>query len=153
MPPDQYDIAHMMGAKIVSEWPRLRELLTELNRPPIYFNLMSKFHRHDCLIYEYQAFTLQMVSALRSLAPEGHGFCNEFREIVQAGTGREFQLDDNNHWLQRVAPIVQAFLHARCLLEMAVQCVELTGLPNQFSFLGVAMLMNLFEPGDTLDIE
>ena len=42
-------------------------------------------------------------------------------EILQQGTGREFSPADNRHWLERAAPIVQAFFHARYFLEMAVK--------------------------------
>ena len=151
-PSDQYDIAHMIGNKIISELPRLRQIWMELNRPPIQFNLISNFYRHESELYGFQKFTLQIVATLRSLAPEGHGFSNDFREVIRCGTGHEFRPEDNEHWPQHVGPIIHAFFHARCLLDIAIQCVDLTGLPTEFSFLGVAMLMPLFDPRGSLDI-
>jgi hypothetical protein len=65
--------------------------------------------------------TEQILRLLSDIAPEGRAFCGFFAEIVRAGTGKTFDLEDNNHWVERTAPIVQAFLHARYFLEMAVK--------------------------------
>ena len=69
----------------------------ELNRPPVQFSLMSKFYRNDCMIFAYQQSTLDIVAALRSIAPEGHGFSDDFRKIIRKGIGRKFKLNDHQH--------------------------------------------------------
>ena len=43
-----------------------------------------------------------------------------YRKIVSHGTGKKFVLDHNNRWL-RESPLVEAFFHARYMLEMAVK--------------------------------
>jgi hypothetical protein len=40
---------------------------------------------------------------------------------VSQGTGKKFVLDHNNRWLKVTRPIVEAFFHARYMLEMAVK--------------------------------
>ncbi|MGH2354993.1 MAG: hypothetical protein ACRDJN_25570, partial [Chloroflexota bacterium] len=43
------------------------------------------------------------------------------KEIVAAGTGRTFQLEDNRRWLEVTRPMLEAFWHARFFVEMAVR--------------------------------
>jgi hypothetical protein len=58
--------------------------------------------------------------------------------------GREFSQDDNAHWVERTAPIVEAFLHARYFLEMAAKyAVELEE-PPQLMPSGWAALLSLY---------
>ena len=58
--------------------------------------------------------------ALQALAPERS--LNEwFMKIVQEGTGKTFKSADNRNWLVVTRPILEAFFHARYLLEMAVK--------------------------------
>lgn len=54
---------------------------------------------------------------LQSLAPE-RPLNKWFSEIVANGTGRDFNLEDNLRWTQCTRPILEAFFHARYLLEM-----------------------------------
>lgn len=61
------------------------------------------------------------MEALAGIAPEGRAFCEEFRQIIAAGTGKKFTHAANKQWVREAGPIVQAFLHARFFLEMAVK--------------------------------
>ena len=72
------------------------------------------------------------MEALAGVAPEGRAFCEQFRQIIAAGTGKEFTRAANENWVRRAGPIVQAFLHARFFLEMAVKCgAPIEGIPAQ----------------------
>jgi hypothetical protein len=42
-------------------------------------------------------------------------------KIVQEGTGKTFKREDNRNWLVVTRPILEAFFHARYLLEMDVK--------------------------------
>ena len=134
-------------SRLSTQLPRLRELLAQTERSYLH-HLMSKFYRQGCALYEHQAMTEEMVSALASIAPEGHGFCIQFQEIIRLGTGREFKLEDNNHWTERAGAIVQAFLHARYFLEMAVRyATELSDPPERLPS-GWCAMCNLFDITD-----
>jgi len=101
---------------------QLRELWEHINGLWVYEDRIYRFYHQSFKVFDLQEDTEHIVAALREIAPEGCGFCEFFREIIDAGTGREFRDEDNEHWVERTGPIVQAFLHARYFLEMAVKC-------------------------------
>jgi hypothetical protein len=53
-------------------------------------------------------------------------------------------MEDNQHWAERTAPIVQAFLHARYFLEMAVKYAEAFREPPKNMPSGWAALLCLY---------
>ena len=57
-------------------------------------------------VFYLQDQTKAMADALAAIAPEGRPFCGLLGELLRRGTGREFSLEDNQHWLERAAPIV-----------------------------------------------
>lgn len=72
------------------------------------------------MFFNIQPATEEIIAALRSLLPEQPR--NEwFLQIVAEGTGRKFTLEMNDDWLRHTRPIVEAFFHARHMLEMAVR--------------------------------
>lgn len=75
-------------------------------------------------MYHVQESTEEIVTALARIAPDGRALHPIFIEIMRSGTRREFTKEDNEHWVERAAPIVQAFLHAKFFLEMAVKCAS-----------------------------
>ncbi len=103
--------------------PQLRELLQRINDHS-YEDRMYRFYYQSFKVYSLQSDTKQIAEALAALAPEGQPFSKFFQEIIRAGTGHQFKMEDNQHWLERTAPIVQAFLHGRYFLEMAVKYGE-----------------------------
>lgn len=99
----------------------------------------------SCKAFEtLQCSTQQMVSALASIAPEGQPFCDYFQQIIAVGTGREFKLEDNDHWPERTRPMVEAYLHAHHLLEMAVKYAQELDTPPQSLPYGWATLLCLY---------
>lgn len=78
-----------------------------------------RFYHQSCKVYErLQRLTDNQVKMFRELLP-GRELNASFMEIVQAGTGRRFESNTNEHWLEHTRPIVEAFFHARYFLEMA----------------------------------
>ena len=67
-----------------------------------------------------------------------------FVDIVREGTGRTFTLADNERWREVTGPIVEAFLHARFFLEMAVRYATLDGPPSPLPS-GYAALLYLYQ--------
>jgi hypothetical protein len=68
-----------------------------------------------------------------------------FIQITSSGTGRGFKLEDNEHWIESTAPIVNAFLHAKYFLEMAVKYSVAFGEPPQVMPSGWAALLCLYQ--------
>lgn len=107
--------------RLKAELPRLEALLGEVNEHWCYEDGVYRFYHQSFKVYgRLQPQTLEMVAALRSLAPERplHPY---LEEILTEGTGIEFALEDNSRWTTVTRPIVEAFLHARYFLEMAVK--------------------------------
>jgi hypothetical protein len=108
---------------IHEQLPQLQDLLDRDNSPfgHGYENSLYKYYSQSLKVFGYQTKTLEIVNMLRAIAPDGRGFCSMFTEFVWLGTGHEFQLEDNHHWIERTAPLVQAYFHARNFLEMALR--------------------------------
>jgi hypothetical protein len=86
------------------------------------------------------------VRALSAIAPEGRPFCQEFQEILVAGTaGKPDAVEQAHPWSHQTRPLVEAFLHAKFFLEMAAKYGhELPEAPDCLSF-GWAALLCLYE--------
>ena len=106
-----------------------------------------RFYHQSFKVYHLQADTLEMEAALRALQPERRGpegpltpahsadggecqACGEtpgpslnpwFEKIIREGTGKEFQMEHNRRWLEETRPILEAFFHARTMLEFVVR--------------------------------
>jgi hypothetical protein len=123
---------------------RLTELLARVNAKDVYEDMVYRFYHQSFKVFHLQEYTQEIVEVFAAIAPDGHAFCDFFAEIVRAGTGKTFDLDDNNHWVERTAPIVQAFFHARYFLEMAVMYATKLTEPPQVLPSGWAALLCLY---------
>jgi len=76
-----------------------------------------RFYHHSFKVYALQQSTVRIVDLLRELGTGGtlHPL---FEQIVAEGTGREFSPDSNARWSEETRPILEAFFHARFMLEM-----------------------------------
>jgi hypothetical protein len=101
--------------------PALHDLLERINDKWCYEDGLYRFYHQSFKVFNLQEATLEMVKALKKVSPQGTELCPPFQQILATGTGRQFQVEDNQNWVERTAPIVQAFLHARYFLEMAVK--------------------------------
>ncbi len=110
--------------------PELRRVLDEANDEWVYEDGMYRYYHQSWKVFDLQSATQMMADALATIAPEGRAFGGFFTDILQQGTGREFSLADNQHWLERAGPVVQAFLHARYFVEMATKYAGLAEPPQ-----------------------
>ncbi len=104
---------------------------------PIY-----RFYHQSLEVYDLQAQTREMVRVLEALAP-GRTLHPGFLEIIEEGTGRDFEPGHNADWARITRPIVEAFLHARYFLEMAVRYAHLEEPPSPLPS-GYAALLELY---------
>lgn len=107
-----------------------------------YEDPVYRFYHQSFKVYGLQGSTQEIVRTLQSLAPD-RPLDPWFLEIVGAGTGKEFRPEDNAHWTEVTRPIVEAFLHARYFLEMAVRYADLDSPPRPLPS-GYAALLELF---------
>lgn len=81
---------------------------------------ISKFYRQSFKVYDLQRHTKAIVAALRDLLP-GRPLNEWFMKIVGEGTGKKFAMEHNDRWLEETRPILEAFFHARTMLQFIVR--------------------------------
>jgi hypothetical protein len=101
-----------------------------------------RFYHQSFKVYALQGKTREIVRVLEELAPE-RPLHRWFLEIVEQGTGREFEPKHNADWTGVTRPILEAFFHARYFLEMAVRYADLKAPPNPLPS-GYAALLELY---------
>ena len=117
-------------ANLKAALPKLQALLDKYNDDWEYEDRVYRFYHQSFKVYDLQVGTTSITEALQALAP-GRELHEWYRQVVSEGTGKKFVLDHNNRWLEETRPIVEAFFHARYMLEMAVKYgAELERPPN-----------------------
>jgi hypothetical protein len=99
----------------------LEAVLVTVNDTWVSEDLIYRFWHQSFKVYQLQETTERIVAALRAVAPSGSELHPWFLEIVRAGTGQRFELAHNQDWTRHTRPIVEAFFHARFMLEMVVR--------------------------------
>ncbi|HEY2292624.1 MAG TPA: hypothetical protein VGM86_18135, partial [Thermoanaerobaculia bacterium] len=82
----------------------------------VYEDSIYRFYHQSFKVYGLQGMTQAIVQRLQALAPD-RPLNSWFLQIVEAGTGKTFQSEDNARWMEVTRPIVEAFFHARFFLE------------------------------------
>lgn len=109
-------------SNIKSRLPELIVLWEEVNSHWGYEDPIYRFYHQSFKVYSLQDATRKIVEALKTIAPKGQSFCVEFQEIYEVGaSGKQFELAHNDNWTAHTRVFVEAFFHARFLLEMAVR--------------------------------
>lgn len=142
MPQDQQEETLELLRNLRRALPALTKLLLEVNDHWCYEDGVYRFFHQSFKVFHLQDATLRIVEALKTLEPRasssrtkpkfwayGEGkACTAspalnpwFLTIVKEGTGKVFDTRDNQNWLPVARPIVEAFLHAKYFLEMAVK--------------------------------
>ena len=124
--------------------PELRELLESASDRWSYEDGLYRFYHQSFKVYALQQTTERIVKALQQLQPE-RNLNARFLAIVEAGTGKVFALEHNARWDAETRPIVEAFLHAKYFLEMAVRYAERLDDAPQVMPSGWAAVLYLFE--------
>ena len=89
-----------------------------------------------------QSGTEKAVKFLSALLPERE-LNEDFMAIIHDGTGKEFDLAHNQEWLMHTRPILEAFAHARFMVEMAARYADLKDPPQPLPS-GYAALLYLY---------
>lgn len=85
-----------------------------------YEDPVYRYYHHSFKVFYLQESTLKIVEALKAIMP-GRELNKMFMEIINEGTGKEFDHSMNQEWGKHTQPIVEAFFHAKYMLEMAVK--------------------------------
>lgn len=82
-----------------------------------YEDCVYRFYHQSFKVFYIQELTQKIVDLLKTLLP-GVQLDKWFVEIMQAGTGKEFKIEDNDNWSATTRPILEAFFHAKYFIEM-----------------------------------
>jgi hypothetical protein len=67
-----------------------------------------------------------------------------FDRIVREGTGKQFEMEHNKEWDRHTRPMLEAFAHAKFMIEMAVRYADLASPPASMPS-GWAALLYLYD--------
>lgn len=98
----------------------LEVLLDKASQHWDYEDKIYRFYHQSYKVFGLQGLTNEIVEALQELMPELN-LNDDFQDIVADGTGLEFEMGVNNKWTETVRPILEAFFHAKFMLEMGVK--------------------------------
>ena len=119
--PDDRPVVAALLANLKRDHDALVRLLQQYSGD-LYEDTVYRFYHQSFKVYfSAQGATVQMVEALRQISPTGRALNPWFEEIVAAGTGRTFHIDDNRRWLEVTRPMLEAYFHARYFVEMAAR--------------------------------
>ena len=138
------ELERRLLAALRERLPILQKLFAEVSEHGGYEDPVYRFYHQSFKVYGLQPQTTQIVAALQALLPER--LLNAwFRTIIAEGTGKRFEMEHNRRWLAETRPIVEAFFHARFLLEMACRYGEAFTEPPEVLPSGWAALLYLFD--------
>lgn len=103
-----------------------------------------RFYHQSLKVYHLQSDTERIADELHALLPE-RPMNSWFLQIISEGTGKSFDPEHNRCWLLETRPILEAFFHARAMLEYAIKSArELPSAP-QILPSGWAAVLYLFD--------
>jgi hypothetical protein len=117
---DDRQEVQQLFANLGASLPQVEKLLRDCQSHWGYEDGIYRFYHHSFKVYSLQETTSAIVAALQSLASE-RNLNESFMAIVRDGTGKTFEREHNQRWLEVTRPIVEAFFHAQYFLEMAVR--------------------------------
>jgi hypothetical protein len=79
-----------------------------------YEDSFYRFYHGSFKVCGVQSLTERAVKLLRELLLE-RALNQDFAQISRDGTGKKFEMEHNRDWLRHTRPMLEAFLHARCL--------------------------------------
>lgn len=80
-----------------------------------------RFWHGSFKVYWLQELTKNIVEALKNLCPQQGHINPWFDEIIAKGTGKTFEFEHNEDWVVHTRPIVDAYFHARFMLDMMIK--------------------------------
>ena len=130
-------------ANMKVQLPALETLLERARSEWEYEDFVYRFYHQSFKVFSVQSMTLTIVNALRDLLPEVP-LNPWFQRIIDEGTGHTFRIEMNANWLPVARPMLEAFFHARFMLEMVVKFARTMDEPPQILPSGWAAVLYLY---------
>lgn len=133
----------LLLANIKQHLPELEALLGRTRSHWEYEDFVYRFYHHSFKVFGVQRLTTTIVAALRELLPDAT-MNSDFIAIIEEGTGRVFTTDMNATWTATTRPLLEAFFHARFVLEMVVKYGPTLDTPPEMLPSGWAAVLYLY---------
>lgn len=133
-----------MFSALKRDLPQLEKLLQDVNNEWTYEDMIYRFYHGSFKVFWVQNYTRDIVAALKALLPNNE-LNEQFMEIYNAGSDRRFDMETtNSNWNAETRPLIEAFLHAKFFLEMAVKYGRQLEEPAQMLPSGWAAFLYLY---------
>jgi hypothetical protein len=142
--PAQRDrFTHLLLQRLKGRKGQLEQMLKEMGEHWTYEDAFYRYYHGSFKVYRVQGTTDKAVKLLREMLPERE--LNEvFMHIIREGTGKGFQVEHNKEWDRQTRPMLEAFAHAKFMVEMAVRYADLPEPPMPMPS-GWAALLYLYD--------
>ena len=142
--PEERDrIECLLLQRLKERKPQLEQMLEEMSGHWTYEDHFYRYYHCSYKVYAVQVTTGKAVELLRGLLPE-RKLNMSFERIIAEGTGKEFSLEHNEEWDRHTRPLLEAFAHAKFMVEMAVRYADLPAAPVHMPS-GWAALLYLYD--------
>jgi hypothetical protein len=118
---------HMEGQKLLDaikqSLPLLQTLLQPRSRHSPGEDEFYRFYHQSFKVYGLQSKTTQIVQAFEEIGQKA-GLENLnplFLQIIKEGTGLQFHFSHNQNWAKHTRPILEAYFHAREMLDLMIK--------------------------------
>jgi hypothetical protein len=142
--PEERDrVERLLLQRLKERKPQLEHMLEEMSGHRAYEDHFYRYYHCSFKVYAVQITTGKAVSLLRDLLPE-RKLNMTFEQIIAEGTGKEFEMEHNREWDRHTRPMLEAFAHARFMVEMAVRYADMPAVPTPMPS-GWAALLYLYD--------
>jgi hypothetical protein len=142
-PEEQDCLVRRLLQRLKEQKPQLEQMLEEMNGHWTYDDPFYRYYHGSFKVYGVQTTTEKAVKLLRDLLPE-RKLNLAFEQIMAEGTGKEFKMEHNKEWDRHTRPMLEAFSHAKFMIEMAVRYADLPSPPMPLAS-GWAALLYLYD--------
>ena len=137
------DAEQLLLANIKQRVPELEKLLQHAQSHWGYEDCVYRYYHQSWKVFGVQSTTTQIVKTLRELLPDVE-LNGRFLAIIESGTGKQFTNETNKNWDATTRPLLEAFFHARFMLEMVVKYGRELDEPPQILPSGWAAVLYLY---------
>jgi hypothetical protein len=142
-PAEQNRLTGLLIQRLKERKPQLQQMLEEMSGHWTYEDHFYRYYHGSFKVYGVQVTTEKAVKLLRELLPE-RKLNMAFDRIIREGTGKQFELEHNKEWDRHTRPMLEAFAHAKFMVEMAVRYADLAS-PLASMPSGWAALLYLYD--------
>jgi len=142
-PPEHQRLERLLLERLKQRKAELEEMLKLMSSHWTYEDHFYRYYHASFKVYSAQSTTTRAVKLLRELMPERE-LNLSFEKIISGGTGEEFELAHNKEWDRHTRPMLEAFAHAKFMIEMAVRYADLPAPPHPMPS-GWAALLYLYD--------